>query len=677
MCSQKFGKLDCSYRMDFEACMERANYLIQEAEHKIPNTSDIKRLPQFQKNLQNCFANALKNSTSKKLHATSGLLKEIFDKDVARSKLILSLLPPDDGYCINLIDKDENCLQAIELSYQDQDLLHYIDNEILPPALSHLLDDMCSDIFIAGCVPVEVRDYRISISPVFYKSIYILLKPGPLNMLEDVNKIANITSDVYKWTHDDKLSLESNLTLATSEPLCLDPSPSVMIIKNKLQNRNMFQTPAFKRRMRSCSGLALKRRKVLSTRKQPRELHLHDFLKKRKGKEKKQTEMRLKKDIVDIWRKDDLLLQPPKENIGVQKLAKPIKWPENLSDKDILEVQTIHLESEGPNRDVYSRITIGQRPGDMKFFGTLHSNKYFKQNPEDSKALVPQCVFLLGSEHRANLYILQYQELFTEDGRRPAKVSVVKSGQNEDKTFFIPNQQQPWELIQDKSMYSVGSVVDIPVTLWNNLKMKRSHNKLELNSTLHHRPPTTNSAQPNVTTVNISNVPTQHFVLSNGQGIRQKLVRKKSSGNIDRNDVVIVNSQPVRLTTVNQQRIHETKTENTDDNNSIQTQQQPTFKKITQQNLSQILQSSTNPPTAVLRMPVQPRTNTNQITAINLVTTSTGQSLIGPNGQVLCNIPLTAGPGGSLTIPASQLSAAGITMQLNTGNKNQGLLTDN
>ena len=33
--------------------------------------------------------------------------------------------------------------------------------------------------------------------------------------------------------------------------------------------------------------------------------------------------------------------------------------------------------------------------------------------------------FQLGTEDRANLYILQYQELFAEDGRRPASVTVV------------------------------------------------------------------------------------------------------------------------------------------------------------------------------------------------------------------------------------------------------------
>ena len=41
------------------------------------------------------------------------------------------------------------------------------------------------------------------------------------------------------------------------------------------------------------------------------------------------------------------------------------------------------------------------------------------------------CRFLLGTEHRANLYILQYQELFAEDGRRPAAVVVVRK-----KEFF-------------------------------------------------------------------------------------------------------------------------------------------------------------------------------------------------------------------------------------------------
>ena len=43
-----------------------------------------------------------------------------------------------------------------------------------------------------------------------------------------------MTSDAPNWTVEDKLSLESQLLLHTSEPLCLDPSPVVFLASARL-----------------------------------------------------------------------------------------------------------------------------------------------------------------------------------------------------------------------------------------------------------------------------------------------------------------------------------------------------------------------------------------------------------------------------------------------------------
>lgn len=48
----------------------------------------------------------------------------------------------------------------------------------------------------------------------------------------DINAIAN---DGHRWTQDDLFHLESQLLLATQEPLCLDPSTAVLLVANKLQ----------------------------------------------------------------------------------------------------------------------------------------------------------------------------------------------------------------------------------------------------------------------------------------------------------------------------------------------------------------------------------------------------------------------------------------------------------
>ena len=61
-----------------------------------------------------------------------------------------------------------------------------------------------------------------------FNRVYVFLIQS---LLADIN---TLTSDQYRWSQDDRFTLESKLLLATSGPLCLDPSPAVSIIRNRL-----------------------------------------------------------------------------------------------------------------------------------------------------------------------------------------------------------------------------------------------------------------------------------------------------------------------------------------------------------------------------------------------------------------------------------------------------------
>lgn len=64
-------------------------------------------------------------------------------------------------------------------------------------------------------------------------------------LLCDINAM---TSDAPNWTLEDKLSLESQLLLHTSEPLCLDPSPGVFLASARLNyEKHKLNTNAFRR----------------------------------------------------------------------------------------------------------------------------------------------------------------------------------------------------------------------------------------------------------------------------------------------------------------------------------------------------------------------------------------------------------------------------------------------
>lgn len=85
---------------------------------------------------------------------------------------------------------------------------------------------------------MEIRDYRRfsdSQSTVNqYDLHFLLLQPSMQTLLTDLNSITNDGN--YIWTQDDKHALESQLILATSQPLCLNPNPLVSILKNKISS---------------------------------------------------------------------------------------------------------------------------------------------------------------------------------------------------------------------------------------------------------------------------------------------------------------------------------------------------------------------------------------------------------------------------------------------------------
>lgn len=63
-----------------------------------------------------------------------------------------------------------------------------------------------------------------------------------------MSDIYNMCNDGHRWTQDDINSLESQLLLHTGEPICLDPSPAVLLVANKLQyHQKKLDTPPLKR----------------------------------------------------------------------------------------------------------------------------------------------------------------------------------------------------------------------------------------------------------------------------------------------------------------------------------------------------------------------------------------------------------------------------------------------
>ncbi|VCW52571.1 unnamed protein product [Gulo gulo] len=214
--------------------------------------------------------------------------------------------------------------ETVRLPYEECELLEYLDAEELPPALLDVLEKSEANLFQCGCVIAQVRDYRQCSGgePPGYQSRHILLRPTMQTLACDVQ---SITSDGQEWTQEDKLSLESQLILATAEPLCLDPSVAVACTANRLlYNKQKMNTRPMKRSFRRYSAPSLHRQRELSACPPPPELTAWASCRKRReSQDRRRYDLKISKagSCVDTWKRRPCDLAVPSE-VDVQKYAR-------------------------------------------------------------------------------------------------------------------------------------------------------------------------------------------------------------------------------------------------------------------------------------------------------------------------------------------------------------------
>ncbi|XP_049622788.1 transcription factor SPT20 homolog [Suncus etruscus] len=261
-------------------------------------------------------------------------LLEKFVKREPLPCLIVNLLPGKDGYSLMLKDKNGTCSESINLPYEESELLDYLDAEQLPPILVDLLDKSHINIFYSGCIIAEIRDYRQSSNtPPGYQSRHILLQPTMQTLACDVH---SMTSNSQLWSQEDKLMLESQLLLATADPLCLDPSVAVACTTNRLlYNKQKMNTHSMRRSLKRYSSSSLSRQEEMSGCLCPPELSMVNNCKRSKrSRAIPQYDLKISDgSCVDTWKQRPCDLAVPSE-VAVEKYAKgrtsiskPASWP--------------------------------------------------------------------------------------------------------------------------------------------------------------------------------------------------------------------------------------------------------------------------------------------------------------------------------------------------------------
>ncbi|NXO12210.1 SP20H factor, partial [Oriolus oriolus] len=407
-------------------------YIIESARQRPPKRKYFSsgRKSVFQKLYDLYIEECEKEPEIKKLRRNVNLLEKLVMQETL-SCLVVNLYPGNEGYSLMLRGKNGSDSETIRLPYEEGELLEYLDAEELPPILVDLLEKSQVNIFHCGCVIAEIRDYRQSgnMKSPTYQSKHILLRPTMQTLICDVH---SITSDNHKWTQEDKLLLESQLILATAEPLCLDPSIAVTCTTNRLlYNKQKMNTRPMKRCFKRYSRSSLNRQQEVAHYSTPPQLRLLDYLQKRKErKAAQQYDLKISKagNCVDMWKQNPCYLTAPSE-VDVEKYAKveksiksddsqPTVWPAHEMKDDYV------FECEVGNQLQKTKLTIFQSLGNPLYYGKIQT---LKGDEENDNLLTPS-QFLIGSKTDAERVVNQYQELVQNEAKCTVKMFHNSSG---------------------------------------------------------------------------------------------------------------------------------------------------------------------------------------------------------------------------------------------------------
>ncbi|XP_055792832.1 transcription factor SPT20 homolog isoform X4 [Salvelinus fontinalis] len=414
-----------------EYALDRAEYIVESARQRPAKrrASSGGKKSLYQKLYELYIEECDKEPELKKLRRNVNLLEKLMCQESV-SCLVVNLYPGNQGYSLMLRGKNGSDSETIRLPYEEGQLLEYLDAEELPPILVDLLEKSQVNIFHCGCVVAEVRDYRQSGNTKMpsFQSRHVLLRPTMQTLICDVHAM---TSDHHKWTQDDKLQLESQLLLATADPLCLDPSISVTCTANHLlYNKQKMNTHSMKRCFKRHSRAALNRQQEMSYLPMPPQLRLYDYLQRRKERKPAPSiDLKISKagNCVDMWKQSNCQLTVPKE-IDVQKYAvaersvkleesQPTVWPA----EEVIDDYTFECEVGGKTQT--TKVSIFQSVGDPLVYGKIYCTKQPKAEEDGSDLQLLHPSFLIGSKIDADRFLSQYKGVYESDVKCQVKMS--------------------------------------------------------------------------------------------------------------------------------------------------------------------------------------------------------------------------------------------------------------
>lgn len=238
-----------------------------------------------------------------------------------------------------------------------------------------------------------------------------------------------------EWSEEDKMELESELTLATNPVLCLDPTPSVSIMNSIVNHqRYIFNTEPLKKCAQRFS--LINRKRKLETISQNNSTDLHDFILKKKQKLKssntlsKQKAPRMVLPAPCLETKKPLTL-PDVNSVNTSKF-RSYKIPRetrncmpHLIEEYILDTDRQCEKDAKKMYHLHIKLSILQRPFNSEYLGEL----YLDVDYEEGKNNGASSRFTLGSRSYVDKFIRQFTDMLTKKGRKSMNIIKQVPGQ--------------------------------------------------------------------------------------------------------------------------------------------------------------------------------------------------------------------------------------------------------
>uniref|UniRef100_A0A8C0K021 Transcription factor SPT20 homolog n=1 Tax=Canis lupus dingo TaxID=286419 RepID=A0A8C0K021_CANLU len=454
-----------------ERALDRADYVIASAQQRPPKRkcSSSGAASLFEK-LYDIYVEECgkEPEATEELRSNANLLEKLVRRE-SLACLVVNLHPGGEGYSLMLEGKQGSCSETIRLPYEEGELLEYLDAEELPPALVDLLEQSQVNIFHCGCVIAQVRDYRQCShgEPAGYQTRHVLLRPTMQTLACDMQ---SITSDGQQWTEEEKLLLESQLILATAEPLCLDPSLSVACAANRLlYNKQKMNTRPMKRSFRRYSAPSLTRQQELSQYLPPPELRvLTSFKKSKESKTSENSDFIISKAdySVDTWKQRPCDLAIPSE-VDVQKYVKWEKFVKYDNSKStVLPAHEVKDDSvfgyEGGDESQTTKATFMKSLNDPLISGKRKRRKKVRNerpmSPPHPSTDDHSNNVLPGSKSDTEVVIIQSEVLVHQKAQCPVTTSSYSSSGSASPSRLPPEKEteQPKILSFQSSVLGKG-----------------------------------------------------------------------------------------------------------------------------------------------------------------------------------------------------------------------------